>query len=636
MTERRPGSLGLLPLCFLLLSSACTGPVAVRPVTPPSVLVAGPERPRAQPESLALDQLPQDTQLTLRLFHLEDELAAAPEAAFRALDVLYAEHGEGRFAAAAAEVAFSAARQVMGDSGPAASWYLLAASRAYDYLVGEAEVTVQRAYHPEFQDMIGLYRRAVAEYLTLLPGLHGGLVDHRQPTVWDTFELEWAEGPGLWEPERFDRILPVDELEVEGLRNHYHRHGLGAPLVAIRQNLHTDPVDEFFPPEGVIRAATAVMAFEPLETLYPGGLRKVSLRCYDPMRVDEVELGEVPVPLAADFTTPYAYLASQADFTKSLLRAEKAWAELGLFLVEPYDPNKIPVILLHGLRSTPLAWLELTNDLLGDPVIRNSYQVWHFTYPTSLPYLYTGSLLRDAMHDLRAAVDAGGDDPAFDSMVLVGHSLGGLIARSLVTDSGDRLWSVMMTVGPEELRGDPEDVQRLRQILLLEPVPAVDRVVFIATPHGGSALALSFVGRLGAALVDPPSEFRELFSRLTRANPGAVNEELEKVLKKGGPNSIQGLSPNHPMLWALATLPIAPGVTYHTIVGDRGTPAEPRFTDGVVPFASASIPGAASERVVYGSGHDVYAHPLAITEVKRILRRHLEERRGTSGSPARR
>ena len=616
----------LLAVTFLLVAvlSGCSGPVAVRSLAVPRPVLPGPSQPSL--ESLRLDDLPADTRQTLRLFHLEDELSAAPEAAFRALDVLFAQSGNGRFAAAAAEIAYAAAQEHRQIPTDAASWYLLSASRAYDYLVTEPEVAVHRAFQPEHRAMIALYRRAVAGYLALAVGLDGGTVDHRRETPWDTFHVHWETGPGMWNPTRFDRLLPVDELEVRGLRNHYQRHGLGTPLVAVRENRRTMPLESFLPPEGVIRAATAVLVFEPHQGRYPGGDRRVSLRCYNPLETTGVEVGGLSVPLAADFTTPYAYLASQAEFTKSLLRSERSWAHLGLFLVEPYDPDKIPVVMIHGLRSTPLAWLNLTNDVRGDPVLRDAFQVWHYTYPTTVPYLYIGSLLRDSLEELRELLDPAGDDRAFRSMVVVGHSLGGLVARTLVTDPGTRLWSQMLQVAPnEELAGDRGDLERLRKILLFEPVPAVDRVVFIATPHGGSAFAASFVGRLGAALATLPDDFQDFFRRLSEANPDALRPEMDHSLRKGGSTSIHSLSPDHPMLQTLAGLPIADGARYHTIVSDRGTPEQPRNTDGFVPYASSSIPGAVSERVIYGAGHDVYAHPLAITEVKRILHEHLED-----------
>jgi len=623
--------IGALALASIVGLSACAGPVAVRTLHGPPVAAAiiggGSDAQQAAApavEPVRLDDLPEDVQQVLRLVHLEDELEVAPEAAFRALDVVFAELGEGRFAAASVEVAWAAARSSGEDIDLAASWYLLAASRAYDYLISDPETAVRRSFEPEHQRMIELYRRAVANYLALMPSLHGGLTDHRQETFWDTFDLTWEQGPALYDPSLFDRLLPVEILEVRGLRNHYHRNGLGTPLVAVTQNRQQEPFEKFLPPEGIVRSATGVMVFEPRKGLYPGGVRKVGLRCYDPLEAESLRVEGMRVPLAADFTTPYAYLAAQAEFTKGLLRAEKAWAHLGLFLVEPYDAKKIPVIMVHGLRSTPLAWLEMTNDIHGDPVLRDAYQIWHFTYPTSVPYLYIGSLLRDFIHDLQALVDPEGDDPAFRSMVLVGHSLGGLVSRTLVTDSGDRLWSRMMKIPPDQLAGEEQDIERLKKVLFLKPEPAIDRVVFIATPHGGSGLAESFLGRLGAALVSLPEEFKSFFDRLTEANPDAVQPDLEKMLKRG-PSSIRLLSPEHPLLQVLATLPIAPGVRYHTIVGDRGTPQEPKMTDGIVPYESASLPGAESERVIYGAGHDVYSHPLAITEVKRILREHLDE-----------
>lgn len=613
-------------LILLLVAGiyGCVGPVAVRPRAAPPPVLPGPSQPSL--ESLRLEDLPADARQTLRLFHLEDELAAAPGAAFRALDVLFAESGQGRFAAAAAEVAYAAAQEAREIPEEAAPWYLLSASRAYDYLITEPAVAVRRAYQPENPAMISLYRRAVARYLALSVGLDGGTVDHRRNTLWDTFHLHWETGSGMWDPSYFDRLLPADELEVRGLRNHYSRHGLGTPLVAVRENRRLEPLDNYLPPEGIIRAATAVLVFEPHEGRYPGGDRRVSIRCYNPLETTEVEVGGLAVPLAADFTTPYAFLASQAEFTKSLLRSEKSWSHLGLFLVEPYDPDKIPVVMIHGLRSTPLAWLDLTNDVRGDPVLRGAYQVWHYTYPTTVPYLYIGSLLRDSLEELQRLLDPAGDDRAFRSMVVVGHSLGGLVARTLVTDPGTRLWSRLMQVGPKaRLAGDPGDLERLRKILLFKPVAAVDRVVFVATPHGGSGMAASFIGRLGSALASLPDDFQGFVQRLSEANPGALRPEMERAFRKGGSTSIRSLSPDHPMLRTLASLPIADGVHYHTILGDRGSPDEPRSTDGFVPHASSSIPGAESKRIIYGAGHDVYAHPLAITEVKRILREHLDE-----------
>lgn len=653
MTESREVGLGigrrgaLTALAVLLTVSACSGPVQVRrvPSVPPFPKVAsGPGSiakgvPRAEEMpteavSIPLDQLSAASRQTLRLMHLEEVAGRSPKAVMRASQVLHQRTGEGRFAAVAAELAFRVAQELRADPRRAAEWYLTAAARAWDFLVPEEPAEMlQRAFDPRFQASQEIYQRSVAAYLALLPGVHGGYRDHRQPGAWEIFEVTQEVGLGLRSGELYDRLVPVDGLQVQGLRNHYQRPGLGTPLVAVRENLQRMPMDRFYPPEGIVRPLTAVLVFEPNGggELQPHPRRRVALRLYDPFRVTHVEAGERRLPLAADFTTPWAYLAEQAELTAGLIRAEKAWDHLGLFMIEPYDPEKIPVIMIHGLRSTPLAWLELTNDVMGNPLLRRHYQVWHFTYPTSLPYLYTGHLLRSILEELQVTVDPEDYHPALDDVVIVGHSMGGLVAKTLVTDPGDRLWNAMMRVSPEELTGPAEDVERLRSILRYRPVPAVRRVIFIATPHDGSGMAASFLGKLSSALVRLPEEFRGFFERLVVDNPGAVNPQVEKVLQK--PTSIRGLDPGHPMLQTLATLRIVEGVEYHSIIGDRGGPGAVPTGDGVVPYSSSSLPGAASERVVPNAAHDVYTEPAAIAEIQRILRLHLQQRDG--GMPER-
>jgi len=36
-------------------------------------------------------------------------------------------------------------------------------------------------------------------------------------------------------------------------------------------------------------------------------------------------------------------------------------------MTEPFDPHKIPLITVHGLLSSPITWINLQNDLMGDP-----------------------------------------------------------------------------------------------------------------------------------------------------------------------------------------------------------------------------------------------------------------------------
>jgi len=87
--------------------------------------------------------------------------------------------------------------------------------------------------------------------------------------------------------------------------------------------------------------------------------------------------------------------------------------------------------------------------------------------------------------------------------------------------------------------------------------------------------------------------------------------------------SSRELSPDNPVLRALAELPVVPAVTFHTVVGDRGLGNGPETrSDGIVSYRSSHLEGAASELIV-PSGHNAHQHPATIAEVRRILYEHL-------------
>jgi hypothetical protein len=71
------------------------------------------------------------------------------------------------------------------------------------------------------------------------------------------------------------------------------------------------------------------------------------------------------------------------------------------------------------------------------------------------------------------------------------------------------------------------------------------------------------------------------------------------------------------------TVPLSPDIPYHSIIGTRISATEGVGTsDGVVPYESSHLDFTESEKLV-PFGHPAHTHPLAIDEVKRILREHL-------------
>jgi pimeloyl-ACP methyl ester carboxylesterase len=291
----------------------------------------------------------------------------------------------------------------------------------------------------------------------------------------------------------------------------------------------------------------------------------------------------------------------------------------GLSPVRTHVRGKIPVILIHGLGSGPRSWARTIEGLEADPVLRANFEVWTFGYPTGEPVLYSASALRRAIFHARARYDPDGSDPAFERIVLVGQSLGGLLAKLMVQDSRSRLWETISAQRPDRLEGPPEARQCLRHAFLFESLPYVRRIIFIATPHRGSHLDRGAIHALGSRLFRHGDPLLGAYGTLLASNRP---DFFRETFRKGLPTSVDQLTWDHPLLLALRDRGINPMVRYHSIIADRRDPPSVGGTDGVVPYASAHLDGAASELLIHG-GHLCQDHPAVIQECRRILTEHL-------------
>jgi pimeloyl-ACP methyl ester carboxylesterase len=305
-----------------------------------------------------------------------------------------------------------------------------------------------------------------------------------------------------------------------------------------------------------------------------------------------------------------------------LLGGDEAGKRAGLYLLEDYDPNKRPVVMIHGLGSSPLAWSRITNALWGAPDLRAHFQVWNIVYQTDAPVLATRQRVQGYLDTAWNLLDPEGDDAARSGMVLIGHSMGGVVSRLLCVDSGDVLWSAAFTVPPGALRGDAADLALLDSIFRFRPYSGVSRAIFLATPHRGTPRADDWLGRAVRHLIGRHIPELAALRRLTQENPEAVRAELRESYLKASINSIASLRTMQPVRLAAESLLPAAGLPYHTIAG--ALPGRQPETDGVVPLTSALIPGAASTLVVE-SNHQVYESADAVAEVLRILRVDLAE-----------
>jgi hypothetical protein len=90
----------------------------------------------------------------------------------------------------------------------------------------------------------------------------------------------------------------------------------------------------------------------------------------------------------------------------------------GVYFLEEYDPRKIPVLFVHGAVGNPGDWKHLVSSL-----DRSRFQPWLAYYPTA-PHL--GQLGRGLVRALAALQVKYG----FSRLILVAHSMGGLVTRA--------------------------------------------------------------------------------------------------------------------------------------------------------------------------------------------------------------
>lgn len=365
-----------------------------------------------------------------------------------------------------------------------------------------------------------------------------------------------------------------------------------------------------YPREGLLVSATAVyrrVGNQPHLSFIAGDSTADLNGAAYPLNIDKV------APITA--MTRRARHVARAGFS-SMLDSAKMPVRTGIFLTEPYDPKKIPVLMVHGLQSTPFAFVSLIDAIRRDPNLSERFQVWTFLYGTGTPVLFNAFQLRRELEKTVHELDPHDHDFATRHIVVLGHSMGGLMAHTLVSSSGNRVWNALFEVSPERLRGDAESIRRLSDGLHFHSSRRVVRVIFAATPHRGSKLAESWIGRVGASLIRLPSAVQSDVTRVISENQDVATPNARNFDRDMNFSAVHTLSPRDPALSALVGLPIE--VPFHSIIGQRdGRPTE-TSSDGVVAYTSSHLDGASSELVVR-SGHNVCDNPDAQREIVRIL-----------------
>jgi pimeloyl-ACP methyl ester carboxylesterase len=400
-------------------------------------------------------------------------------------------------------------------------------------------------------------------------------------------------------------IVPADNLDIGG--SYFDKRvtveGIGAPLVAAGRQAQTDFRKNFSTPR-LYGTATAIIRFRG---------HNAQIEFFEPLSTERISFAGHTSRLAADYTAPLAVALTKERPEKlglaRFLQPGKYADTARMARLQAYDPNRIPVIFVHGLQDTPASWAPMINTLREDPEIRRRYQFWVYSYPSGYPYPYSAALFRQELDAIARAF------PNRQRVVLIGHSMGGMISRLMVTDVGDKIWRERFGKSPAETQLPAESKKLLEDSLVFNCRTDVRRVVFIATPHRGSILASNWIGRIATKLVRTPLFFATIPIRaIAAASADPAMASFTKI-----PNSIDTLSPKSPFVRSIDRFPIASRVPFHTIEGDRGRNNAPDSSDGVVPYWSSHLKGAQSELIV-PSNHSAHQNPKAIAEVRRILK----------------
>ena len=409
------------------------------------------------------------------------------------------------------------------------------------------------------------------------------------------------------DPSRYD-LFPTDSLKISGqfFKTRSSINGFGAPLVAVARSENPGFRQQYKLPR-VYAPVTATIRFSG---------PNAELDFVDPMKSERVALDKRNFPLAVDLSAPTAMLIARERPERlglsRVLNPQKYADTARLYQLQPYDPARTPVIFVHGLQETGASWAPMVDTLRNDPWIREHYQFWFFSYPSGYPYPYAAALFRRELDGVKRAF------PNHKRVVLIGHSMGGLICRLMITDAGDKIWRDYFSTPPAKTPLASDTRKLLEQALVFNHRPEVESAIFISTPHRGSKLASGWIGRIGASFVRTPRFFTSIYSS---TKPLLVADPAARRLNRM-PNSVDTLEPNDRFVQAVNKLPITPVIPYHSIMGDRGRGDTPNSSDGVVPYWSSHLEGARSELIV-NSDHGAQYNPQAIQEVARILKRNL-------------
>ena len=571
------------------------------------------------------DDLMPLTSNVLSNYSLYRDYRREPHSVLTKLEKIFFTDPRSDYLAALADVSSKIGQRYKSQPDIAARYHLSALLYSYCYLA--LEDPAEQKYNPNIVLMLRIYNCSLTELFCYLKDK--SLLNK------SNYELATASGQKITfkkphtitalQVDKINRVMLCADYENKNLTNNSRRFGIGVPLIAEVDNSIFSDGSRFA--ENQTFPLTAVLAFDNAKDS-TFATCDAQLIFVDPRERDSIKLSNREIPLEYDYSTPIAYMADKPlKFNNIIytLHPEKVFTQEGLYYFEPVNPNKIPVVLVHGLMSDTKTWMQMLNTLISDPDIRKHYQFWGVSYSSGNPIFRSAHLMRNALSAEREKLVKNGlSTEKFDRMVLVGHSMGGLISRLATSRSSLEIFFEQIQKNNHSENAlnklDKQYKNEIKKFIEFEPLNFVKRVIYISVPHKGAALASTSLGKLGSRCIQLPA------NAIKRQH-----EILEHMLKNGTIKNIppvftgiDNLAPDDFAIKLLNKLEMNPVIPYHSIIGNEDGYGIPGGSDGIVPYSSSHIDNVESELVVK-SGHSTQQNPIAIQELRRILLTHLKQ-----------
>jgi len=613
MTKNTKHSFWVFCLLSGLVFTGCQTPIGVSRVDPLTVH-------HQLTQNVLSANLPSIfTENVLHQYDLTEKFAREPEAALTELHRILLEHTvRSEEAFALSELSFLHAEQKN-----TREYFLASALYAFLFLFPDDPDQIPNPFDPRLRIASDLYNRGLTSGFASDDGSHVLLQSHVYDLPFGQLDVSVAEESLRWGDRQLVSFIPVAELEVQGLRNRYRNPGIGAPLAA--DQLATKP-GKGLAVANMKVPVTAVLLVDGLFQQLATGKMKASLEVHVAYDKEVIKINGQNVPLEVETTSALAASLSESPVWERELK--------GFFLgdlatrrptqlagLQPYRPDRIPVVLVHGTASSAGRWAQMLNDLMNDPCIRGRFQFWAFTYDTGNPILYSAMLLRETLDKVVSELDPQQQDSNLRNMIVIGHSQGGLLTKLIAVDPQSKLWDGVSDEPLEAMDVGEKTRDLLQRAFFYKPLPYVKRVVFISTPHRGSYVAGNWISHQLTRFIKFPGRLVSGLSDLMTQN----QEKLTLKAKSGHFSSVDGMTPGSPLMTVLGPMPIFSGVAAHSIIAVKGDGPKEEGMDGVVAYKSAHLEDVDSELVVR-SGHSSQGNPHTIEEVLRILLLHVGQK----------